>query len=396
MSRKLLLDFDAVSVSTLNLFNIIKRGIGIKNDGQLWSWGYNLDGQKGINSIVNKSTPIAILGTIKTFCSIDSGIRHSIGLNNNGKVWCWGDNEFGQLGINSTGSTSTPVAILGITKTFCKIDNGGSIHSLGIDNHGKVWGWGANTYGELGINSTALKSTPVAIAGTLKTFCSITVGWEHSLGIDNRGKVWGWGWNYTGQLGVNSITSKLIPTAILGSLKTFCSISGGDSFSLGLDHYGYIWSWGFNGNGQLGTNNTTFYSTPVAIAGTLKTFCSISCGNSHSLGLDNHGNVWSWGYNLYGKLGINSTINKSTPVAILGTLKTFCSISGGFHYSSGLDNHGNVWSWGINGSGDLGNNTIVCEKTPVALYSTYTNTGTSNYKLLIVDVEKILLDDIEL
>ena len=131
---------------------------------------------------------------------ISAGQYHSIYTKNTvGLIWNWGNNLYGQLGDNSTVSKLTPVSILGGTKTFCSISCGNA-HSIGIDNRGLVWSWGRNQYGQLGDNTDSNKSTPVSILGSKKTFCSISCGYYHSVGIDNRGLVWGWGYNIYNQL----------------------------------------------------------------------------------------------------------------------------------------------------------------------------------------------------
>ena len=294
---------------------------------------------------------------------IDAGSVHSV-LIKNGTVWGWGYNSRGQLGDNSTTSRRTPVSILGVNKTFCSIA-GGYYHSLGLDKNGRVWGWGHNYYGQLGDNSITSRCTPVSILGLNKTFCSIAGGQYHSLGIDNNGRVWGWGLNDQGQLGDNSVKLRRTPVSILGLNKTFCSIDGGGSKSLGLDKYGRVWCWGSNFFGQLGDNSTTNRCTPVSILGGNKTFCSIAGGYRHSLGLDKNGRVWGWGYNGRGQLGDNSITDRCTPVSILGVNKTFCSIVGGYYHSLGLDKDGRVWGWGFNNKGQLGDNSITSRLTPV-------------------------------
>jgi alpha-tubulin suppressor-like RCC1 family protein len=152
--------------------------------------------------------------------------------------------------------------VLGANKTFCLI-SAGQNHSLGIDKNGRVWAWGYSLYGQIGNNSFVNKSTPVSILGSNKTFCLISAGQNHSLGIDKNGKLWGWGYNNQGQIGDNSTTNKSTPVSVLGANKTFCQIISGKNHSLGIDKNGLIWGWGENTNGQLGTKD--YYETPVKI-----------------------------------------------------------------------------------------------------------------------------------
>jgi alpha-tubulin suppressor-like RCC1 family protein len=346
-----------------------RHTIGLDKNGKVWGWGYNVYGQLGDNSITSRLTPVSILGVNKTFCSISAGYQHSIGIDDNGKVWGWGYNLQGQLGNNGTPNRCTPVSILGVNKTFCKIASGNG-HTIGIDDNGRVWCWGNNSNGQLGDNTITLKRTPVSILGVNKTFCSISGGLKHTIGLDKNGRIWGWGYNSFGQLGDNTVISKRTPVSILGVNKTFCSISAGTYHTIGLDKNGRVWGWGYNSNGQLGDNSITSRRTPVSILGINKTFCSISAGYYYFMGIDDNGKVWCWGSNAYGQLGDNSTTQRNTPVSILGVNKTFCSIAGGQYHSVGLDKNGRVWCWGYNSNGQLGDNTITSKRTPVSILGT--------------------------
>ena len=271
------------------------------------------------------------------------------------------------------------------------IISGGDSHSLYIDNSVQTWSWGRNDYGQLGDNTIVTKRTPVAVCGN-HTFCSIDGGVQHSLGVDNNGQAWSWGKNGTGQLGDNTIVTKSTPVAVCGN-HTFCSIGGGfDNLSVsryghsfGVDNNGQVWSWGYNNSGELGDNTIVSKSTPVAVCGN-HTFCSINGGFHYSFGIDNNGQAWSWGHNYYGQLGDNTTTSKRTPVAVCGN-HTFCSIDGGEYHSLGIDNNGQVWSWGSNNDGQLGDNRSTNKCTPVAVCGNHTfcSIGAGEYHSLGID-----------
>ena len=145
-------------------------------------------------------------------------------------------------------------------------------------------------------------------------------------------------------------------------MKTFCQISAGNLHSLALDKNGRAWAWGNNGQGQLGDNTIVSKLTPVSVLGAVKTFCQISAGQLHSLALDKNGRAWGWGNNV-GTLGDNTIISQRTPVSVLGAVKTFCQIAAGFNNSIAVDKNGNVWTWGLNTAGQLGNN--ITFQTPI-------------------------------
>lgn len=340
------------------------HGLAIDKNGKVWGWGLNGDGQLGDNTTVSKNTPVAILGQNKTFCKVSGGARHSIGIDKNGKVWGWGYNGDGELGNNATKGETTPVSVLGANKTFCQISSA-RYHCFGIDKNGILWAWGYNTCGRLGDNSLTIKLTPVTVAGAAKTFCRISGGLTHSMGIDKNGQVWGWGNNIDGRINDSVALSHLTPVSITGAKKTFCHVGVGIKASVAIDKYGRAWAWGNGFRGALGNNEQDFYYEPETFTGQTKTFCEISSRNSHGLGIDKNGVAWSWGLNDNGQLGINSITNQSSPVNLLGTTKTFCKVAAGDLHSLAIDKNGRAWSWGLNTSGQLGDNTLVSKRTPV-------------------------------
>jgi len=340
---------------------------GIDNNGRAWSWGGNANGRLGDNSTTCRNTPVSVLGVVKTFCKISAGGYYVHTIDKYGRLWSWGGNFYGNLGNNSTISQRTPVSILGATKTFCEI-SGGTNHSLAIDKYGRLWSWGFGKYGVLGDNDSnqMSKITPVSVGGTVKTFCKIGAGNFHSIAIDYKGKTWAWGYNLYGIISNSNIEPKITPISVTAS-KTFCRIFVGAQTGIGLTNNGSIFTWGSNEYGQLGDNTINLKYTPVSIGGSTKTFCQIVNGYSFNLAIDKYGKIWSWGYNNVRQLGDTTTINKSTPVAVAGLAKTFCKISAGAEHGAAIDQYGKIWSWGLNTSGQLGNNSTVSQLTPVAI-----------------------------
>ena len=346
--------------------------LGLDKNGQLWAWGTGTNGQLG-NDIVftNYSTPISVGGTKKTFCKIGGGVTASYAVDRYGKLWSWGYQFYGELG-NDFPITWSPISITA-ARTFSKIAIG-TDHGISIDRNGRVFGWGRNQYGEIGNNTLVSKRSPVSILGTNKTFCKISSGFGYNLAIDKNGRVWGWGYNNNGQLGDNTPVSKLTPVSILGAVKTFCKISAGQYHSASIDKNGRGWTWGYNNFGQLGDNSVTSRLTPVSISGAVKTFCHISASQFHTMAIDLRGRAWGWGLGSNGRIGDNTITSRRTPVSVAGAVKTFCKIAAGFDYSLGIDKNGRIWSWGGNGNGQLGIGDYVSKNTPVSIFNTATKT----------------------
>jgi alpha-tubulin suppressor-like RCC1 family protein len=334
-----------------------------------------------------------VLGAVKTFCQISAGNAHSLAIDKNGRAWGWGSNN-GRLGDNTTVSKRTPVSVQGAVKTFCQISAGNS-HSIAIDKNGRAWGWGYNTSGQLGDNSITSRLTPVSVLGAVKTFCQISGGQNHSLAIDKNGRAWGWGLSSGGQTGLGGVLFSSTPVSITGAIKTFCAISAGDGFSTAIDKNGRAWAWGANNGGQLGDNSIVQKTSPVSVLGTVRTFCKITGGgvlnsSSFTLALDKNGRAWSWGYNGVGQLGNNAVTSQLTPVSVLGAVKTFCEISNGVNqaFALAIDKNGRAWAWGVNGNGQLGNNTVISQRTPVSVLGavkTFCKVSVGGFHSLAID-----------
>lgn len=347
------------------------HSLAIDKNGRAWGWGYNTFGIIGDNTTVSKRTPVSIAGAIKTFCEIAAGSTHSLAIDKNGRAWGWGRNDFVQLGIDSVPNRCTPVSVVGGTKTFCELSSG-SIHNLVIDKNGRVWAWGFNSTYQLGDGTSIMQATPVSVAGAVKTFCKIDGGanGSHSLAIDKNGRAWAWGFNSIYQLGDGTQTARCTPVSVAGAVKTFCEIAGGETTSGALDKNGRAWAWGLNNSYQVGDGTVVNRCTPVSVVGAIKTFCKISFGSSHALVIDKNGRLWAWGRNANGQAGTGVGPNTTTPTSVLGTLKTFCQISGGRLHSLAIDKNGRAWGWGYNNSGQVGNNTVTQANTPVSILGT--------------------------
>ena len=205
----------------------------------------------------------------------------------------------------------------------------------------------------------------------------VSSGYSHSLGLGSDGNVYAWGNNQYGQLGNGSTVNSLIPLPAASGL-TFTQISAGNFFSLGIASNGTTYAWGDNQYGQLGNGSTVNSSIPVAVqAPPGVTFTQISAGDYHALALGSDGNVYAWGSNQYGQLGNGSTVNSLIPVSISGLSGvTFTQISSGNYFSLAVASNGNAYAWGNNSYGRLGNGTTTNSSVPVLVQAPSTVTFT--------------------
>jgi alpha-tubulin suppressor-like RCC1 family protein len=335
--------------------------------GQVSCWGDNTYGQLGDNTTTERHTPVAVQQGDVTFTSITAGANHTCGLTGAGATWCWGWNPVGGLGDNTTTDRRIPVAVQQGGVTFTALTAAGWAHTCGLTSAGAAWCWGYNAYGQLGDNTTTDRHTPVAVQQGGVTFTSITAGADHTCGLTSTGAAWCWGLNGNGRLGDNTTTTRLTPVAVQQGGVTFSSMAAGWDQTCGLTSAGAAWCWGHNDNGQLGDNTTIDRSTPVAVQQEGVTFTSITAGYLHTCGLTSAGAAWCWGGNWVGQLGDGTTTNRSTPVAVGEGLSwaTVVILEAASHTCAVKLSSQLIYCWGYNSNGQLGDQTTTDRSTPV-------------------------------
>jgi alpha-tubulin suppressor-like RCC1 family protein len=330
----------------------------LRSDGTVSSWGMNTSGQLGDGTTTHRPTAVQL--TLPPIKAIAAGANHSLAVDKDGKVRAWGQNTYGQLGNGST--TSSPV-LVPVTVTIpggAKAVAGGLSHSLALGLDGKVWTWGLNTNGQLGNNSTTSSSVPVAVnipGGAI----AIAAGWYHSLALSADGKVWAWGRNNAGQVGNGGMLDQKLPVS-LNLVGAATAIAAGGLHSLALGADGKVWTWGSNSFGQLGNGNTQNQLAPVQHS-TLSNLIFIAAGGYFSLAVSAPGQAWTWGQNNRGQLGNGSLSNSTTPVPLSGVTDAL-ALAGGYLHTLALRPGCPLWAWGYNTSGQLGDGTTADRLTP--------------------------------
>ena len=292
--------------------------------------------------------------------AVAGGWEHTIALKSDGTVWTWGDNNNGELGDGTTTDRHTPAQVGGLTGVVAVAGEARSTTALKSD--GTVWAWGLNEFGELGNGTTIDWHTPVQVGGWLTNIVAIAGGVEHTIALKSDGTVWTWGENGQGELGDGTRTNRYTPVQVVG-LRDVIGIAGGGQFTAALKSDGTVWTWGDNGYGTLGDGTGVTRFTPVQVAG-LTGVIAIACGEYHMLALKSDGTVWAWGQNHEGQLGDGTTMNRWAPVQVVG-LTSVIGIAGGVVHTIALKSDGTVWTWGDNGYGQLGDGTTTTRYTPV-------------------------------
>lgn len=283
----------------------------------------------------------------------------------------------------------TPVAVDGVSADFVQLATGDT-HSLGLAADGTVYAWGHNGFGQLGDGTlTDAWFTPVRVlgpdGGQLGGIVQLAVGNTHSLALTADGHVYAWGANLGGKLGDGTNADSYRPTLVLapdgsGPLTGVTKISGAYDHSMALAADGHVYTWGVNIYGRLGTGMPDGVLEaswlPVAVhgvggVGLLSDIVGIG-GRLNSLAVDSAGHVYSWGLNDRGQLGDGTTTNSTVPVRAAGVggaglLSGVVDLDGGFGFTVALADDGSVFSWGRNDFGQLGDGTIDASLTPVGV-----------------------------
>ncbi|TXI75826.1 MAG: RCC1 repeat-containing protein [Dokdonella sp.] len=326
-------------------------------------WGLNANGQLGDNSTSIRPTPVDVTGLESGVQAIRESLYHTCGLTSGGGVKCWGDNDYGQLGDNSTTDSLTPVDVTGLASGIQTISVGG-FHACALTIGGGVKCWGGNGSGQLGDNSTTGSLTPVDVTGLASSVQAISAGSSHTCALTSIGGVKCWGSNFIGQLGDNSTTDSLTPVDVIGLTSGVQAISAGGNVTCALTDFGGVRCWGSNGAGQLGDGSDTDRLVPVDVMGLTSDVQAISSGGSHTCALTSAGGVKCWGANDGGQLGDNSTTRRLTPVDVTGLASGALAISASGSHTCALSSSGGAKCWGYNSQGQVGDGSFYGEATP--------------------------------
>jgi alpha-tubulin suppressor-like RCC1 family protein len=237
-----------------------------------------------------------------------------------------------------------------------------------------MWSWGGNNYGQLGINQSPYNlSSPVQI-GSLTNWSRVAAGRNFCLAIKTDNTLWVWGRNNYGQLGLGDTVNRSSPVQV-GSLTNWYQVRGGAAgHTIAIKTDGTLWSWGQNGNGQLGLNDTYGRSSPVQIGALTNWSQAAAHSGRGTTVIKTSGTLWAWGKNLYGNLGQNDTVDRSSPVQV-GALSNWYLITSGSYHRAAIKTDGTLWAWGNNASGQLGQNDTVDRSSPVQVGSLATWTA---------------------
>ncbi|HET9424484.1 MAG TPA: hypothetical protein VFO55_03860 [Gemmatimonadaceae bacterium] len=362
---------------------------GLTSDGTAWCWGRNSSGQLGAVTTETcaglscSTTAVEVQGGLR-FRSMEAGNSHSCGVTYSNEAFCWGLNNVGQLGDGTFAPSPVPVrAAPTLTFSSVSVDHQ---QSCGVTTAGEVHCWGANNWRQLGSSVLttcgAQQCSPDPVRVAVPSASIVDVGLGHACALTTTGQMYCWGWNAFGQLGSGSATPQmagptLVPggpyeTISAGAVHNCMTRSGGVAVCFGRDYMP---------NGALGDGTKTTRLAPTPVAGGIA-FAQVDASNgnyimTHSCGVSTAGVAYCWGGNFDGQLGVETAPATCTgfgPFAVYDCALTPNPVSGGqlFSYitssagfNCGYTVQGDVYCWGKNTHGQLGNGTTTSTRVPV-------------------------------
>lgn len=289
-------------------------GLVITTTGRVYSWTHTT------------RAPVAsqVVGP-KNVISVGEGFDFGVAVTSSGNLWGWGNNTTGNL-CNGGTSSNAPVqrskGVKGISAA-----SGGAGHLELLTTSGSVLGCGGDRYGQLGNGSFSGNArTPVAVIGLPRKVVAISAGSQDSLALDSAGVVWAWGANQWGQLGNGDTSPSSVPLQVPLPASAVQVFAGGNSIKDGTEiallSNGEVWSWGYDGDGQLGDGGSGYSDVPVQVQGLTGTITAVATDAVTSYAMNSSGNVWAWGK-------VNGSVTY-TPVELTGTYSSISAVSGTF------------------------------------------------------------------
>ncbi|MGE0357593.1 MAG: FG-GAP-like repeat-containing protein [Burkholderiales bacterium] len=322
--------------------------------GAIRCWGLNSRGQLGDGTTVDRSSPVAVIGTAR---SLAGGAEHTCARTFGDTVRCWGRNSEGQLGDGTTTDRLTPVDVLeGQVLGGVLALSAGGFHNCVADQFGGIKCWGSNSNGQVGDGTTidrSMATYPVSLGADM---VAVAAGTYHSCGVRRDGTTFCWGFNQAGQLGDGTQAQRLVPVEVGGIGQGGAAVLAGDDHSCVLTRLDGLMCMGGNGLGQLGDGGFTNRPWPANVAG-LAGVATIRAGFKHNCVVTRGGNLACWGDNAFGQVGDGTTTARDVPKMLDGYNGAVLSLGSTHACTANL-------CWGENGAGQFGNGTTTGSGIP--------------------------------
>jgi alpha-tubulin suppressor-like RCC1 family protein len=288
------------------------------------------------------------------------------------QLWSWGSGFAGRLGDGTTTNKCSPVRELCSATDWCQVSSGNSTSA--IKTSGELWGWGFGLINAaIGDGTLTSRCSPVREFCSATDWCQVSINNNHTAAIKTSGQLWAWGDGACGQLGDGTTVKKCSPVREICSATDWCQVSAGGYHTAAIKTTGQLWVWGRNCCGALGDGTTTNTCSPV------REFCSatdwrqVSAGITNTMAIKTSGELWVWGCNNCGQLGDGTTTARCSPVREFCSATNWCQVYTAFQHAAAIKTSGELWVWGDNTVSRLGDGTTTNRCSPVREFCSATD-----------------------
>ncbi|CAB4277910.1 unnamed protein product [Prunus armeniaca] len=287
---------------------------------QAYSWGWGDFGRLGHGNSSDLFTPQPIKALYGLrIRQIACGDSHCLAVTMEGEVQSWGRNQNGQLGLGTTEDSLVPQKIQAFQGISVKMVAAGAEHTAAVTEDGSLYGWGWGRYGNLGLGDRNDRLVPekVSMVNNEK-MVMVACGWRHTISVSSLGRLYTYGWSKYGQLGHGDCEDHLVPHKLEALSNNYiCETAGGWRHTMALTSDGKLYGWGWNKFGQVGVGDNIDHCSPVQVKFPHdQKVVQITCGWRHTLAVTERQNVFSWGRGTNGQLGHGESIDRNVPTII--------------------------------------------------------------------------------
>lgn len=345
----------------------------IRVDRSLWCWGHNTSGQVGTGTTDPVYLRPAAAGSASDWTAVSAGGSFTCALNDTGRILCWGTNSLGQLGDGTTTGRANPTLVTGGVTEWTALDVGAT-HACAIRQGGALSCWGSNNRGQVGDNTTENRTQPTPVGAD--AWIAVSAGSEFTCAVRADHTLWCWGLNTSRQLGDNtSVTSRATPAQEATLAADWASVSAGNGYACGVKQDGTRWCWGTNTLGQAGNGapSTTVIAQPQ-VADMETDWVALDAGDLAACARRADGSLRCWGDGSLGQTGQPGAEGPLGSPAQVGADTDWLSVTSGLRFACGIQQGGRLSCWGSASRGALGigSSSDRAEPTPVGADTDWT------------------------
>ena len=323
---------------------------------ELYAWGCNNIGQIGDGTTTNRCVPTQESTAATDWCAVATSGCHTTAVKTTGELYAWGCNNAGQLGDGTTGPKCVPTQECTAATDWCAVA-AASRHTAAVKTTGELYSWGNNFYGTLGDGTRVGKCAPTQECTAATDWCAVAAVGFHTAAIKTTGALYAWGYNALGQIGDGTTVDKCVPTQESTAATDWCAVAANDAHTAAVKTTGALYAWGSNGCGTLGDGTTTNRCVPTQESTAATDWCAVAAGCVHTAAVKTTGELYAWGGNALGQIGDGTTVSKCAPTQECTAATDWCAVATGDTQTAAVKTTGALYAWGSNSFGQTGDGT---------------------------------------